>query len=74
MSNINKIDIKTLWILVMDYFINEGILYKRGFSEILLRCLNEKEMKKANINVFMLHMPMCTWWYDKCKWVDTSRQ
>lgn len=41
-------------------FINEGILYKRGFNEILLRCLNEKEMKKANINVFMLHMPMCT--------------
>jgi hypothetical protein len=31
----------------MDYYLNGEVLYKRSFNGTLLRCLNEKEVKKA---------------------------
>jgi len=43
----SKLDQKTLRRLSMDYYLNGEVLYKRSFDETLLRCLNEKEVKKA---------------------------
>jgi len=47
----NKVDKKTLERLEINYFIDGEILYKRGFNETLLRCLDEKEAKKVVVEI-----------------------
>jgi len=37
---------KTLRRLVMEYYVDVEVLYKRLFDETLLRCLDETEAKK----------------------------
>ncbi|XP_073261648.1 uncharacterized protein [Populus alba] len=43
----SKMDKKTLRRLVMDFYLDGEILYKRSFDGTLLRCLNETDAKNA---------------------------
>jgi hypothetical protein len=43
----SKEDEKTLRRMVMDYYLDEDVLYKRSFDETLLKCLNEKKVMQA---------------------------
>jgi hypothetical protein len=38
---------KILRRMVMDYYLDEDVLYKRLFDRTLLKCLNEKEVMQA---------------------------
>lgn len=40
-------DARTLRNMVMDYYLDGEILYKKSFSRNLLRCLNKKEAKQT---------------------------
>lgn len=42
----SKSDRNTLWRIVMDYYLDREVLYKRTFDGTLLRCMNEKITEK----------------------------
>jgi hypothetical protein len=45
------VDEKIMKIMTIDYYINGEIIYTRSFDMTFLRCLNEKEVEKALLQV-----------------------
>jgi hypothetical protein len=49
---VSKMDARTLRNMVMDYYLDGEILYKKSFGRNLLRCLNKKEAKQTLQEVY----------------------